>query len=568
MLCSFDPLANLFASITSDNRIKIWNAISGNLEKELTDPKHLSVKYCCISWPAEKVNTTPKKKAIFQNSLALGTEKGTVVVWNLKKGEISHTFDEKKDGHSAKVNDITFSSSGILFTCAEDGFFCQWDIQSGELLWKSKKKSESVKKLCINSNCTTLATASSFITVWDLSSKKVLKKFTAHSAPFTSISYSADDKYLITSSSDRFMYIWNCSDADSTASIQVLTCDSIPLSIDLNSTINQDVYYCTALSDSNVINFWSFTPTKKAKKPIGSQGTISSKSPIFGVKFCSPTQIYVAYGNSVKPTFQKLEFLSNRDIIKEQQLSTVSSNLLIQQQDTPEKEGKKSSNSTVIGNVNMPIPDLPMESLELQPGEARAQLSIQEKLESLGLTAPQKSSAIPKSDSVQTVLIQALHTKDSALLETCLEVADPTVIKNTVQSLPTTFVLPFVTFAVEKFRASPNRTEIIPWLRNVLIYHSSYLMSVPDVVTSLTALYTTIDTRVAALPRLLKLSGRLDLLLSQVSYSNTPAHYITASTVYEESSDDENERDEELNEEDADEDESKNDDMMDYDEED
>ena len=45
---------------------------------------------------------------------------------------------------------------------------------------------------------------------------------------------------------------------------------------------------------------------------------------------------------------------------------------------------------------------------------------------------------------------------------------------------------------------------------------SRYLMTVPDLPKVLAGMYNLVDSRLAVFPRLLKLCGRLDLLLSQV----------------------------------------------------
>lgn len=58
--------------------------------------------------------------------------------------------------------------------------------------------------------------------------------------------------------------------------------------------------------------------------------------------------------------------------------------------------------------------------------------TIEEKLEALGLSVmPEDGSVVPKADSIQSALVQAVHTKDNNLLETCLGMSNPTIIKNT-----------------------------------------------------------------------------------------------------------------------------------------
>jgi U3 small nucleolar RNA-associated protein 5 len=48
------------------------------------------------------------------------------------------------------------------------------------------------------------------------------------------------------------------------------------------------------------------------------------------------------------------------------------------------------------------------------------------------------------------------------------------------------------------------------------VQHTGFLLSQPALVANLEALYTVIDSRVAVYKKLLKLSGRLDLLMSQL----------------------------------------------------
>ncbi len=139
-----------------------------------------------------------------------------------------------------------------------------------------------------------------------------------------------------------------------------------------------------------------------------------------------------------------------------------------------------------------------------------------------------------------------------------------------VRGLPSAQVISFLTLIMERFQAAPYRTEFIPWIRSVLVYHSAYLVTVPDLSKSLAGLYASIDSRLTgactssfcadvyqAFPYLLKLSGRLDLLLSQVehtmndfncmqiSHVNEVYDYRIGATVYEEEEEDDESAEEE-----------------------
>lgn len=123
-----------------------------------------------------------------------------------------------------------------------------------------------------------------------------------------------------------------------------------------------------------------------------------------------------------------------------------------------------------------------------------------------------------KADTLAKLLVQALHSDDKQLLEDVLSNTNETVITNTVRYLPTPYVLTFLTKLVNNFQANPNKgLQLVPWLRAITNIHASYLMTVPDLVDSLGGLYQLVDSRLSVFKRLLKLNGRLDLILSQIT---------------------------------------------------
>ena len=151
--------------------------------------------------------------------------------------------------------------------------------------------------------------------------------------------------------------------------------------------------------------------------------------------------------------------------------------------------------------------------------EKLRELEIEEKAEEMRHAMTQlKGTMTPKANSLQKMLVQALHSNDNQLLEQCLAVKDPIIIQNTVKKLPTAYVLPLLNQIVQKFQMRPNRSMVLTsWIKTVLTLHTAYLMSVPNLVKNLTGLYQTIDSRLTVFERLLRLSGRLDLLMSQIT---------------------------------------------------
>lgn len=104
-----------------------------------------------------------------------------------------------------------------------------------------------------------------------------------------------------------------------------------------------------------------------------------------------------------------------------------------------------------------------------------------------------ESSALIPASSLTRTLIQALHSSDSKLLETCLAHSDPSLIHNTIKRLPPQLAVPLVTACVERLgqgaraasmkgggagASSQRGSGLIEWVKAVLIIHSGHLMTV------------------------------------------------------------------------------------------
>jgi U3 small nucleolar RNA-associated protein 5 len=99
-----------------------------------------------------------------------------------------------------------------------------------------------------------------------------------------------------------------------------------------------------------------------------------------------------------------------------------------------------------------------------------------------------KRGAVPAT-TLTTTLIQALHSTDGPLLESCLTHSNPTLVRNTVQRLPSgTLVLSLLEALVERLgtgkkgaqgNASVKRSRaLIEWVRQTLIVHVGFLVTV------------------------------------------------------------------------------------------
>jgi len=149
-------------------------------------------------------------------------------------------------------------------------------------------------------------------------------------------------------------------------------------------------------------------------------------------------------------------------------------------------------------------------------------------------SAPTKR--IADATSLSQTLVQALHSSDTRLLESCLGQTNLTTIRATVKRLPSPLVVTLVDAIVQRLGKSKNSlgtgtgavhahrgVELMQWLRCVLMIHLSYLVTVPGLTQKFSSLYATLESRLLAHHQLLALDGRLDLVVSQIEALGDPA---------------------------------------------
>ncbi|KAG0039763.1 WD repeat-containing protein 43 [Gryganskiella cystojenkinii] len=586
------------------HRLRIFDTTTGTIkndyEQKEGDGKWTSVRWGSINEASSNGSSKKKRRASLGSSspvLALGHTNGHISIYSLAHGRVLH---ELAGSHTAKVNDFCFSSSGTRgFSAGEDGFVCEWDITQGTLMSKFQADNKAVKKIQISHDETMILTAGHSMKLWDMESRELIKNFTGHASAITNIVFSGNDKFLAsTAEQDRFINLWDCSrDNQQENNITALTLDNTVTHVDISS--NNAVL---AISEEGTAGLW-----QNAQSPSGTSSTSAkaSKKKRFTTRACDclvkiessrgdkavipllagiftpqQGQMILARGSTIKPVFEKVEFQNEDGSLKDKELvmtrAPVTGFLMDEAAQTASnvKATKKSYNEsavTVVGQADFALaqPGLEKDSDEDSEEEEErdaAELegrTMEEKLQDLAVedsaaSGSKKKSkqtgknkySTPKANSLQQMLIQALHSNDLQLLEACLTFNNVEVIRNTVRRLPTAYVIPFLTQVIHKFQQKPNRGEaLLEWIKAVLLIHTAYLMTVPDLIKKLSNFYQTLDSRVSVFQKLLNLHGRLDLVMSQIEMRQQYEAEDTsneATTVYVEDEDEDVEEDEDL----------------------
>lgn len=128
--------------------------------------------------------------------------------------------------------------------------------------------------------------------------------------------------------------------------------------------------------------------------------------------------------------------------------------------------------------------------------------------------------AMPEMEFTSS-LIQAIKSQDKAMISRCLSQSDVDLIRITVRKLPSHFTVPLLEAILDQYQNyHKNNSHLVHWIRAILTLHTSHIMSQPYIIQKLSPFYHSISQRLAAFPKLLDLSGRLDLLLSLAGHSS------------------------------------------------
>ncbi|CAG7868996.1 unnamed protein product [Brassica rapa] len=123
----------------------------------------------------------------------------------------------------------------------------------------------------------------------------------------------------------------------------------------------------------------------------------------------------------------------------------------------------------------------------------------------------------PTAASVNVLLRQALHADDRSLLLDCLYNRDEQVIANSVAKLNSAEVLKLLNSLLPILQSRGAVLACaVPWIKSLLLTHSSGIMSQESSVLALNSMYQLIESRVSTLHTAVEVSSSLDLLVDDL----------------------------------------------------
>ncbi|KAI8336844.1 WD40-repeat-containing domain protein [Chlamydoabsidia padenii] len=595
LLSGFDnsAAAEHFALVTHGldrHRLRIFNVRSGTVNNDYTaDDKE---RFTCLSWGnirddnelGQIDNKARKRKtsAALIKVVVLGTQSGSIIMFSLAHGDIVKRLENV---HTQPVTDFVLNKAGTKgYSIADDNYIVEWNIDEAQEIRKWKADAKNVHRLRLSHTETKLATAGHTISLWNVEERKVIKKYTGHATAVMGLLFSQEDDILVSfAEDDRYINVWDAqTNNTNTNSITALTLEDNTRHIHFSS-VEPSVL---AVSEDGTCGIWQNAaatlatrngpPRRKIMRgamtrPADTNISVTASQddqtriPIISARFVSDyngRSIMIARGSSIKPMFEVVPYINEESgtILENISLSLqLINNYLIEDSSLAASNLKKTSKSydeskvKVVGNTDFTIQTASMAKDNDLDANA-TELTIEQRLEAMEMAeqndddikhtnisnqAKKKKtnggSATVTTQSLQTALVQALHSKDSALLEGCLRQRNPDIITATVRRFPTAYVIPLLLQLIDKFQEKPIRAqEIMDWIRPVLQIHTAYLMTVPDLVGKLSNFYQAMDTRVSVLPKLLTLNGRLDIVSTQIESRTHKLGSLSQHTIKDE----------------------------------
>ncbi|XP_018550714.1 LOW QUALITY PROTEIN: WD repeat-containing protein 43 [Lates calcarifer] len=581
--CVFSPKSRQYLALCAqDGRLRIWNTDSKTLHQEYVPSAHLSATCTCIAWgPCRTVKEGPQRKKRKSEAvqveekpdlLAMGTAAGTVLIYSTAKGALHCTLD---GGHSGGVNCVQWHpEDSLLYSGSDDTNIIEWDLQTGKMRSKWKADRAAVTSLCVSHDGKLLLSAGQVIKMWDLDTKEVYRKFTGHSTAVTTLRFAttrppdSNGLYFLSGAAhDRLLSVWQVrQDGKDKNSVVSFTLTDEPRHIDLVTSNSKEeaVRLSVVCKDGQLHLFEHFLngPCKKPLSPLCSVQMSDTKDspvpiPLLAAALGADTRnVLLAYGNHLQPVMERVEInTAERHVCLTRDVQTnlsISMETAVSKVKTPIVSTKSRVLVPGLPGHQAPVKGMSQGSEKRKKDTDTKEMSIAERLGEIDLIYGSTEKGAPKgtatlqTDNFAVLLVQGLESNDANILNKVFQTRKEVVIKKTVARLPLPAVLPLVEEITKRLQGHPfTAVLMVRWLKAVLMHHTSYLASLPDLVTQLGVLYHMIESRVKMFHKLTKLHGKLYLLMTQVATSDSSTTVTdvdhTAKLVYEEESSDEDE---------------------------
>ena len=244
---SFSPDGKFLISGSWDKTIKLWNIVSGSEIK--TFAGHTNRVFSVVFAPDGK-------------TIASGSSDQTIKLWDISSGRELQTLA----GRQGSINSVNFSPDGKLLVSGDSKNNVRlWNIASGSEIKTFSGHAESVTTAAFSPNGKMLASASDDKTIklWDIAANRELRTLNGHAEYVWSLAFSPDGKSLISGSFDKTLKLW-----DTASGGEIKTFSGAKSQI-LSAVFSPNGAAIAAGTIANTVNLWNIADENNPKTLFG-----------------------------------------------------------------------------------------------------------------------------------------------------------------------------------------------------------------------------------------------------------------------------------------------------------
>ncbi|CAJ1940945.1 unnamed protein product [Sphenostylis stenocarpa] len=558
---------------------------------------HLALDYTCIKWFSLE---RKRKRKHVSSLLVLGTGSGDVLALDVAAGQLSWRIT---DCHPGGVRAIASSANvSSIFTAGADGMVCVIDFMTGNLLEKFKASTKAISCMCISPgrpsalkvNGKTLATAASQLKIFNCSNHKKIQKFAGHPGSVRCMVFTEDGKYIFSSAvGERYVAVWRLDGAKKQSACCVLAMEHPAVFLDsrcIDSGEHDMTSICVlAISEIGICYLWFGNSIEELRSAKATKISLSLEdmpmrnykgalpsiyaAKLQGIQKAASGQVFLVYGLLVKPSFKKILVHSGTDV----KLNVSHDGFLLptSQALVKSRKGTNAQTVTALDRANaedalLPIPKV-FDSHEHEKEKA-LQKSLAKDVDDDLCRSSNDDSVVMEDDMAQSEtdglcmedLLRSLGMLSSesdyeSNIELCskllkgidLEATIPAKkIRAAVLSVEPreAFILLKALLAAWESRSSSGK-YILPWIYGILVNHAHNVIAEKSDTHTLDSLdkefelfsatFQITNSRAETLQPLLQLSGRLQLVTSQIDKASQTLGHPVHELQTEESEDEE-----------------------------
>ncbi|MGG6296727.1 protein kinase domain-containing protein [Leptolyngbya sp. AN02str] len=190
---AYNSTANLVASSSLDDTVKVWNPERGSLIFNLVGHTR----------DVNTVAISPDGKL-----LASAGDDCTIKIWYLPTGALIRNMT----GHARDVNAIAITADGrVLVSGGEDRTIRLWQVSNGATLRILPGVLSMIKTIVASPDGRTFASGGldNKIRLWNLQTAEQIKLFSGHVSAVNALAYSPDSRRLVSGSRDKTIKLWD-----------------------------------------------------------------------------------------------------------------------------------------------------------------------------------------------------------------------------------------------------------------------------------------------------------------------------------------------------------------------